>query len=259
MRAALPIALLTLTLLPARLSADLLIVEKAVLRSGDRIIEAVRSTSIKGARMRIDLAHDGKNTVTLYDLPAGETIALDAAKRRAEVRNIAARNAKLEKEYPRDRSTVSITPKESTQTIAGSTCTDHAFEVRTPVVKSGSIVVTLDGTACLAAAATGVDDYLAFARQARERNLVLGPGTDNYIILALTRAETELYRALTQTGGMPLMVDYEIAVDGKGMLAGIVRKPLAGSRVTAAAKLDAAAIDDALFAVPAGWKREAKK
>lgn len=258
MRAALPIALLALTLLPARPSADLLIVEKAVLRSGDRSIEAVRSTSIKGARMRIEFTRDGKTAVTLYDLPAGETIALDAAKRRAEVRNIAARNAKLEKDYPRHRSTVSITPKASTQTVAGSTCTDHAFAVRTPVRQNGSIVLTLNGTACLAATATGVDDYMAFARQASERNLVLGPGTDNYIILALTRGETELYRALTQTGGIPLSVDYEITVDGKGMLAAMVRKPLAGSRVTIAAKLDTAAIDDAMFAVPAGWKREKK-
>jgi hypothetical protein len=258
MRAALPIALLTLTLLPARLAADLLIVEKAVLRSGDRSIEAVRSTSIKGARMRIEFAHDGKTAVTLYDLPAGETIVLDAAKRRAEVRNIAARNAKLEKDHPRHRSTVSITPKESTQTVAGSTCTDHAFAVRTPVRQNGSIVLTLTGAACLAAAATGVDDYLAFARQARERNLVLGPGTDNYILLALTRGETELYRALTQTGGIPLSVDYAIAVEGKGLLAGIVRKPLAGSRMTVAVKLDAAAIDDAMFIVPAGWKKETK-
>jgi hypothetical protein len=259
MRAALPVALLALFLLPARLSADLLIVEKTVIRSGDRTIEAVRSTSIKGARMRIDFAHGGKTAVTLYDLPAGETIVLDASKRRAEVRNIAARNAKLEKDYPRQRSTVSITPKQSTQTVAGSTCADHTFAVRTPVRQNGSIVLTLTGTACLAASATGVDDYMAFAKQAHERNLVLGPGTDNYIILALTRAETELYRALTQTVGIPLILDYAIEVEGKGMLAGIVRKPLEGSRVTVAAKLDAAAIDEAMFAVPAGWKREAKK
>jgi len=253
------LALVALLALPVSLSADLLIVEKLVIRLGDRTVEGVRSTSINGARMRVESSLNGKTAVVLYDLPAGETIALDAAKRRAEVRSVAARNAKLEKEYPRQRSTVSITPKSSTQTFAGSTCTDHDFAVRTPVTRDGSIVLALTGTACLAPDVAGAGDYMTFAKQASAQNLVLGQATDNYILLALSRGETELYRALTQTGGVPLRIDYEIGVDGKGILAGIVRKPLAGSRLTTAAKLDAAEIDDAMFAVPAGWKRELKK
>ena len=39
--------------------------------------------------------------MTLYDLQGGTIANLDAKKKRAELHDLAARNAKLEKEYPR--------------------------------------------------------------------------------------------------------------------------------------------------------------
>lgn len=243
---------------PIGLSADLKIVEKSVSRSGDRVIEALRSTYIKGPRMRIDVTQDGATTATVYDLPAGEMFELDASKRKAVARKVTARNAKLEKEYPRARSTMTVTPTGVAKTIAGVACDEHRFAGRVPVTKSEEIVLTLSGTACLATAAPGVNDYSAFAKAAYDQNLVLGRATDNAILLAMIRGQTELYRALSQQGGIPLIVDLMTSVEGKGILAGMVRKPLAGTRVTTATKVEAATLDDALFVVPAGWKRESK-
>ena len=243
----------------APLSADVLIVERMVLRTGDKSIEGVRSTYIKGNRMRLEVAQDGRTAITVYDLPAGDMIEFDTKKKRAYVRKVTARNAKLEKEYPRERTTVTVTPAGKTQTLAGHTCTDHDFDVRVPLTSNGAIMLTLEGYACLAQSATGVEDYQTFARLAHEQQLVLGPASDNYLLLAVARAQTELYRALTMSGGLPLIVDMTFDVEGRGIAASIARKVLSASRTSASAKFDAAPLADTLFTVPADWKREAKK
>ena len=244
---------------PALLSADLLIVEKSLIKSGNRVIVGARSTYIKGTRMRIEVTQEGATTVTVYDLPAGESLELDASKRKAVVRTISTRSAKLEKEYPRARSTVTLTATGITKTTAGLECAEHRFDGRVPITKSGEIALLLSGIACLASADPRAADYATFAKAAYDQDLVLGRATDNAILLALVRGQTELYRALTQQGGIPLSVDLTTTVEGRGVLAGMVRKPLAGSRITTASKIEAATLDDALFAVPAGWKRELQK
>ena len=244
---------------PIGLSADLLIVEKSVLKAGDRSIEGVRSTYIKGTRMRIETAQEGKTLVTVYDLPAGEMLELDAEQRRANVRLVTARNAKLEKEYPRRRTTATLTATGSTHTVAGIPCDDYALTVRVPMTKSGEIAMILTGAACLAAEAPGMADYLTFAKAAADQNLVLGQASDNLILLGFTRGQTELYRVMSMQGGVPLIVDLTITVDGKGVLAGMVRRLVAGSRMTTATRLDTADTASALYAVPAGWKRELKQ
>ena len=254
----LPLAFALVALVGTPLSADVVMVEKTVAKGGGKTFESVRSSYIKGARMRAEVTQDGKTTATVFDVPAGETIQLDAAKRRAYVRNVAARYAKLEKEHPRSRVTVSLAAAGSTQTAAGTSCDDHTFEVRVPMVKSGAIVFTMNGTACLAALAPGVEDYMAFAKTASEQNVVLGQATDNFILLGFTRGQTELYRALTAKGGVPLIVNLEADVEGTGLLAGIVRKPLAGTRVAIVSKIESTPVDEAMFVVPGGWKREAK-
>jgi hypothetical protein len=254
----LPLAIVLVLLVGVPISADVLIVEKTVFKAGDRPVEGVRSTFIKDTRMRVELAQNGRTAVTVYDLPAGEMLELDAAKRRAYVRTVTARNAKLEKEYPRERTTVAVIAAGSTRTVAGFSCDDHTFKIRVPMTKSGEIVLVLTGSACLAAEAPSAVDYMTFAKAATEQNLVLGQASDNYILLAITRGQTELYRALAMTSGVPLIVDLTVGVDGRGMLAGIVRKAASSSRVTTVAKIESAAIDDAKFAVPAAWKREKK-
>jgi len=254
-------ALVLLVLLgsPAILAADVLIVEKVTARSGDRRNEAVRSTYVKGTRMRVEVAQKDKTVVTLYDLAAGESIELDIAKRKATVRAIAARNAKLQKDYPREDTTVTVTPLGTMQTIAGSSCDDQRFAIRVPITSKREVALMLDGTACVARAGPGVDDYHVFAEAGRERNLVIGPATGNFLVMALVRGQTELFRALTANGGMPLTIDLTFDVDGKGVYASLVRKIANGGRLTTVTRLDAAPRDDAIFVVPAGWKRELKQ
>jgi hypothetical protein len=61
---------------PAR--ADLRITEDAGGRAGGRIVRGVRTTYIKGARMRIEVVQGDQSSVTIYDLPGGTITNLDA-------------------------------------------------------------------------------------------------------------------------------------------------------------------------------------
>lgn len=243
---------------PAALWADVVIVESTTAKAGNRNVEGVRTTSIKGTRMRIDLVQGDQTSATLYDLPGAAIVELDARKKRALIRDIAARSAQLEKAYPRPRTSTTVSPTGGARTISGSPCEEFAFVVRVPMTKSGETVLTLTGSAWIAGAAPGADDYQAFAQAANAGDVVIGYASDNVILLAITRGQTELYRALSALPGIPYVVDMTIGVDGKGMLAGMVRKVTSGSRTSTVTSAAATPLPDATFAIPNDWKREKK-
>lgn len=253
------IMLAFLLVLSARsLSADVLITETVAAQAGDRNLPGTRSTYIKGTQMRIDTVQGKDSASTLYDLRDNVTIALDARKKRADVRDIAARNARLEQVYPRARTMTNLMATGTTRDIAGTSCAEQTFTIRVPMTKDGDLAFMLTGSACIANDAPGANDYAAFARAAIERQVVLGPASDNRIVLALARGQTELYRALADVGGIPYRVDMKMDVDGRGMLASMVRRLVSGSRTSTVTTVTAAPLDDSTFAVPAGWKRERK-
>ena len=243
---------------PARGWADVLITEATVSKAGGRSAQGVRSTSIKGTRMRIELVQGDQSSATLYDLAEGTIASLDAKKKRAQITEMAARSQQLETKYPRQQATTSVTPAGTSRTLAGAPCEDYTFVVRVPVTKDGSIAMTLTGAACIAHAAAGADDYRTFTQAASARDLVIGYASDNRLLLALTRGQTELYRALSAIPGIPYLVDITIATDGKGMLAGLVRKTTSGSRTSTVTRVAEGPLDDAMFAIPGDWKREHK-
>jgi len=195
---------------------------------------------------------------TIFDVPAGATITLDGKKKRATWRDVDRRNAKLEKEYPRASATVTVTPTGATRTLVGAVCREYTTSVRVPMTKSESLVLTMTGTVWLASDVPGAQDYDAFASAAIERQIVLGPASDNKILLAVTRAQTELYRALGGLHAVPYLVETATNVEGKGMLAGMVRKIVSGTQRTEVTRVSIEPLADDLFVVPAGWKSEKK-
>ena len=78
------------------------------------------------------------------------------------------------------------------------------------------------------------------------------------ILLAITRAQTEMYRALGGLHAVPFVVETATDVDGKGLLAGLVRKAVKGSQTTEVTSVATEPLADDLFVVPAGWKSEKK-
>ena len=239
-------------------TGDVRLVESTHDQAGGRTVEGVRTTSIKGTRMRLETVRDGEPITTLFDVPAGATITLDGKKKRATWRDVDRRNAKLEQEYPRAGVTVIVTPTGATRTLVGAGCREYTVSVRVPITKSGSLVLTMTGSAWLASDVPGAADYDRFATAAIERQIVLGPASDNKILLAITRAQTELHRALGGLHAVPYLVETATTVEGKGMLAGLIRKIVSGTQRTDVTRVSIEPLADDLFVVPAGWKSEKK-
>ena len=240
------------------LPADVRITENTSAKAGDRSVQGVRSIYIRGSRMRIELTQNNRTTATVFDLPAGAIVDLEPEKKRAEIREIGARNAQLEKSYPRARSSVVLTATGATKVIADLPCEESAYVVKVPMTKDGETVLTLTGSAWTAPSAPGAVDYHAFVQAAVARELVMGYASDNAILLAVTRGQTELYRAVGALPGIPYMVDFVIGVEGKGVVAGMIRKATSGSRTSTVTSVAAAPLSDATFEIPYGWKREKK-
>ena len=240
------------------LSADVLISETVQAQAGGRAITGVRTTYIKGSYMRVETVQNKEAATTLYDLPAGVSVILQPNKKRAELREIAARHAELERLYPRERAVVTVNPTGASKEVAAAPCNEHAFNIRVPMTSDGGLALLMTGTACVATSVAGAQDYATFAQAAIERQLVLGSSSSNRILLAMTRAQTELYRTLVAVGGIPYMIDLTTSVEGKGMVAGMVRKLLSGTRTTTVTKVVTGPLADGFFAIPDGWKREKK-
>jgi hypothetical protein len=249
--------LLLLALQPA-LAADVLIKETVTTTSRDKVRHATRSIAIKGERMRIEVEQEGPPTVTLFDVPAGVTIALDAGKRRVTVTPMSERAAELERKVPRARVTTTMRAAGTTREIAGVRCEDHAFTVRVPATSDGDHVVVLSGTACVAPSAPGAADYATFATAAAARDLVVGYASSNKFALAVTRGRTELYRELAKIPGIPYVIEMTSKAEGTGVFNRMLNKIVAATSVSTVTTVTTTPIEDARFTVPEGWKREQK-
>jgi hypothetical protein len=239
-------------------AADVTIVETLSVTAGGKTIRGTRTTYVSGERMRIDTVLPDQSAATVYDLPAGSIVGLDAKAKRAELFTLAARAAAVEKDYPRSRAKTTLQSTGATREIAGVACAEQAFTVRVPMVSDDSIALMLTGSAWIATRADGNGDYESFARAAREHDVVLGSSSTNRLVVARTRAQTELYRALSAAGGIPYALDMKYEVEGRGALAGIVRKALEGQQALAVSRVTTDSIAPTVFTVPDGWKRERK-
>ena len=240
-----------------RLSADVAITAAAKGKMGGRDFSGTWTLRIADKRLRIETGPSGTGG-TIHDLAQGLTIYLDATKRRAAERTVASRSAKVEQVYPRARTSVSLTERGATRQIGDTSCDDHDYSVRVPLTKDGDLALLMTGTACLARGSAGADAYEAYAQAAGDAGLILGGSSDNRILLALYRAQTELYRALAAAKGIPYYVEINTDLEGKGMVAGLVRRLVRGAYTMALTTITAAPQDAAYFTVPAGWKRERK-
>src|SRR2546425_5707111 len=135
-------------MLSARLvSADVTIVETVSVTAGGKTLQGTRTTLISGMRMRVDTVLSTQTTATIFDVPAGSIINLDAKAKRAEIRDISARTADVEKQYPRARVDASLAPAGAPREIAGVKCDEHPFTIRVPMTKDGGMTLGLTGTA----------------------------------------------------------------------------------------------------------------
>lgn len=210
---------------------------------------------IKGAKMRTDQTMGGKKTSVIIDADAQQMILLDHGKREAIITDMRKTSQDLAKIEASDVK-ATITPTSVKRQIAGATCTVHDMDVRVPA-KAGpggdDLIVTMKGPVCLTKGGPGVADYQAFYKAAAEKGLFFTDPRAAKAQPGQARGMTEMYRRMA-AAGVPYATEFAFKFEGSGMMASMMNKMGAMTMKSEVTKVSGAPIDDAMFAVPAGYK-----
>lgn len=210
---------------------------------------------IKGAKMRTDQTMGGKMSSVIIDAGAQQMIVLDHDKKEAIVTDMRAITKDLAKIESADVK-ATITPTAVKRTIAGASCTVHNMDVRVPAKvgpNGDDLIVVMKGPVCLTTGGPGVADYQAFYRAAAEKGLFFTDPRAAKAQPGQAKGMTELYRQMAGKG-VAYATELEFKFEGKGMMATMMNKMGGMTMKSEVVSASGAAIDDGMFAVPAGYK-----
>ncbi len=207
---------------------------------------------IKGLKTRTDqTSGKGRLTSTIIDLAAKRMIVLDHDTKEAQITDMAALSDTLAKAGATDIS-VSITPTAQTRQIAGQTCTVHDLKLAVPMAMGGTqLTMVMSGPQCLVKNGPGQAEYLAFYRAASESGGFLD-ATQAKTRPAAAKAMTDMYRKMAELG-VPFATEMRIGMEGSGPMAEMMKK-MANTITTEVTSVSTAAIDAAIFEIPADYK-----
>ncbi len=105
----------------------------------------------------------------------------------------------------------------------------------------------------------GTDDYLRFYKAAVEKGFIFSDPRAAKGSPGQAKAMARMYQEFAATGGVPYEMDVTIKMGGDGPMAGLMARMGGFSSASTVQSTDTAALDDALFAPPAGYKMSIKK
>jgi len=228
--------------------------------------QTTSTTYIKGNRMRSETQVGDKTQITIFDLDGQKMYIFDSKKKEADVWDMASFAAELSKSVDASAMKASIKPNGQTKQIAGQTATGYDLDISMPATMAGSkdlsMLVTMTGPTWIVKNAPGTSDYLNFYKAAAEKGWVLSDPRAAKASPGPARAMTEMYKQLTEAGGIAYETDIQIKMssnDAGNPLGGILARM--GNMSTAATmqSVETGALADDLFAAPAGYKLNQKK
>jgi hypothetical protein len=122
-----------------------------------------------------------------------------------------------------------------------------------------AMTVTLRGPMWIVKGAPGTKDYVAFYKAAAEKGWIFSDPRAAKGSPGQAKAMTEMYRLLASTGGIPYQSDMNISISGEGPMAAVMSRMGGMSMTTTVDSIETTAIDDSVFAPPAGYKVNQKK
>jgi hypothetical protein len=122
-----------------------------------------------------------------------------------------------------------------------------------------AMTVRLTGPMWVVKGAPGASEYVAFYKAATEKGWIFTDPRAAKGAPGQAKAMAEMYRQLAATGGMPYETEMNIKVEGEGPMAAVMARMGGMSMTTTVQSVDTTALDDALFAPPAGYKLVEKK
>jgi hypothetical protein len=221
------------------------------------------TTYIKGMKMRSDTEARGNMMTTIFDVENQKMYLFDSKKKSADVWDMQAFSQELAKSIQTGDVKASVKPNGETKEVAGKTATGYDLETSVPATVGGEggmvMTVTLEGPMWIVKGAPGTEDYMAFYKAAAEKGWIFSDPRAAKGSPGQAKAMAEMYRLLASTGGVPYETEMTIAVTGEGPMAAVMARMGGMSMTSTVQSVDTSALDDALFAPPAGYKLNAKK
>lgn len=258
-----PLALaLTLTLAAAALG-DVTIKQTTTGKGLGMAASGSTTTYIKGMKMRSDVDLKGTVMTTIFDVEAQKMIVFDSKKKNADVWDMQAFGAELQKSVATGKVKTSVKANDKTKEVAGKTANGFDLSSTVPATVGGeggmAMTVVLTGPMWVVKGAPGTEDYANFYKAAAEKGFIFTDPRAAKGSPGQAKAMAEMYRLLATTGGVPYETDLKITVEGEGPMAAMMGKMGNMSMTSTVQSIDTAALDDALFAPPAGYKLTPKK
>jgi hypothetical protein len=224
---------------------------------------AESTTYIKGSKMRSDVNARGTIMTTIFDLDAQKMYVFDSKKKSADVWDMAAFSAELAKNVDAGEIETTIKANGEKKEIAGKTASGYDLSIKVPAKMGGSddmvMTVTLRGPMWIVKNAPGTAEYIAFYKAAVEKGWIFSDPRAAKGAPGQAKAIAEMHRQLASTGGVPYETTMDISVSGEGPMAAIMSRMGGMSMTMTVTSIETGALDDALFAPPAGYKLVPKK
>jgi hypothetical protein len=216
----------------------------------------------KGAKMRTDVVISGTTRTTIFDLDAQKMYSFDSKKKEADVWDMQEVGAAVGKSTDPSRMTATITPLDQSKDIAGRSADGYQMSISMPAAMGGgdmAMTVSLTGPVWIAKGAPGTADWANFYRQAADKGFIFTDPRAAKGSPGQAKALTEMYRKLAELGGIAYESEVAIKIEGSGPMAGLLAKMGGVQTTSTVTEVIEGALDDALFAVPAGYSLKERK
>ena len=221
------------------------------------------TTYIKGMKMRSEAETMGTVMITIFDVENQKMYMFDANKKSADVWDMQAFSQEMAKSMNAGDLTASVKANGQTKEIAGQTATGYDLKISVPTTVAGqsgmAMTVTLKGPMWVVKDAPGTSEYMTFYKGAVEKGWIFSDPRAAKGSPGQAKAIAEMQKQLASTGGVPYETEMTVSVSGEGPMAAVMAR-MGGMSMTSTVKsVDTTALDDALFAPPAGYKLVPKK
>lgn len=225
------------------------------------------TTYIKGHKMRTDIVAKDVTRTTIYDVDAQKMYMFDSKKKEADVWDMAAFAQEIGTTMQVEGMSASIKPNGQTKTVAGKSAAGYDMMIIMPAAIGGDkngqggmkMTANLSGPVWVVKGAPGTDDYLRFYKAAAEKGFIFSDPRAAKGSPGQAKAMKEMYNQLAATGGLPYEMEMSIKMSGEGPMAGLMSRMGNITSTSTVQSVETDALDDALFAPPAGYKLSPKK
>jgi hypothetical protein len=221
------------------------------------------TTYLKGMKMRSEVEARGTVMTTIFDVESQKMYMFDSKKKSADVWDMKAFSEEMGKNVEPGAVKASVKANGKKKEVAGKTATGYDLEISVPAKMGGEsgmeMTVTLHGPMWVVKGAPGTEEYMAFYKAAVEKGWIFSDPRAAKGSPGQAKAIAEMHRQLASTGGVPYETEMTVSITGEGPMAAVMARMGGMSMTSTVQSVDTTALDDALFAPPAGYKLVPKK